>query len=260
MIVIPPIPNIPIDIPDVYPRPPAEPVDPDDDKPGPVCPIGPPERDLDAIGSIWIFKETYIRIVTQKVSIQGTVYNLSKREIMGYGAENAIINQDNWILEKREPDDSAFRARVLKLTSVPVMNPWACVERVPRSWSSIDIAIYHVIEEDFDLVDAKLRIIVAPQSSGLRMIHHKKDENPWKCVREINFFKAEDTDEWEDEEFGKVRRDEFATVHVPESIRQCGDYCVKVELVTPSDTNRFSRGYSWEGIGITQHAAPETIV
>ena len=122
-------------------------------------------------------------------------------------------------MQKRQPDDSAFRREVLKLTSVPVMNVWACVEKVPASWQSIDVALYHVIEEDFDLVDAKLRIIVAPQSSGLHMIHHKEAEDPWYCVKVVDFFKAEDTDEWEDEEFGKVRRDEFATVQIPENIR-----------------------------------------
>lgn len=156
---------------------------------------------------------------------------------MGYGAENKVINQDNWILQKRQPDDSAFRKKVLKLTSIPVMNVWACVERVPASWQSIDVALYHVIEEDYDLVDAKLRITVAPQNKSLFMIHHQPEQNPWVCVKEIDFFKAEDTDEWEDDKFGKVRRDDFATVQIPKKILQEGDYCVKVELVTPPNTN-----------------------
>ena len=139
------------------------------------------------------------------------------------------------------------------------MNVWACVERVPASWQSIDVALYHVIEEDYDLVDAKLRITVASQKKSLFMVHHQPEHNPWVCVQEIDFLKGEDTDEWEDDEFGKVRRDDFTTVQIPQNILQEGDYCVKVELVTPSNANKFSRGYSWEGIGITQHAAPETI-
>lgn len=99
------------------------------------------------------------------------------------------------------------------------------------------MALYHVIDEDFDLVDAKLRITVASQKHSLFMLDYHPEHNPWVCVKEIDFFKAEDTDEWEDDEFGKVRRDDFATVQIPQNILKDGDYCVKVEVVTPSNTN-----------------------
>ena len=182
---------------------------------------------------------------------------------MGYGAENPVINQDSYFLVERE--DSAFRKKVLKLTAVPHVNVWACVEHVPVSWDKVDVALSHVIEDNFDLVDARIKISVAPQKKGLWLKNPTKNAEMaiWHEVADIDFNQHEllDIDKRPEELFDVLARDEVATVEIPAAIREQGPYCLKVEVCTSNpESELFSRGYQWEGIGITRHAQPEAVV
>ena len=46
-------------------------------------------------------------------------------------------------------------------------------------------------------------------------------------------------------------REHIATVTIPEDITKAGNYCLKLEVV--GENNEFKRGYSFEGIGLTEH-------
>mmetsp|Transcript_6237 Transcript_6237/g.7440 ORF Transcript_6237/g.7440 Transcript_6237/m.7440 type:complete len:128 (-) Transcript_6237:2240-2623(-) len=86
------------------------------------------------------------------------------REILAYGAENPIINQEKF--EKVGRPDSLFKKKVLQLESVQCMNVWAAAECIPSSYGEVDVALYHVYHDEFDLIDARIVIKVAPQSKG----------------------------------------------------------------------------------------------
>lgn len=85
---------------------------------------------------------------------------------MAYGADNPVLNQDHFIKKKRP--DTLFGRNVLELTSVTHLNLYAIAENIPKSFQQIDVALYHVIHENFDLGDdCKIVFSVAPQSAGV---------------------------------------------------------------------------------------------
>jgi len=55
---------------------------------------------------------------------------------------------------------------VLELEASTVINLWAVAEFVPAKWKKVDVALYHVVTDDYDLVDARVIIKAAPQKSG----------------------------------------------------------------------------------------------
>ena len=59
-------------------------------------------------------------------------------------------------------EDSTFMLKVLELESTSNMEVWAAAEHVPASWEEVDVALYHVYHDSFDLIDARIRIKVAP--------------------------------------------------------------------------------------------------
>ena len=80
---------------------------------------------------------------------------------MAYGAENEICNDEPQYFTRSERDDSTFAELVLKLDRACWMNPWAAVERVPKKWAELNLALYHCYENDFDLGDTKIVVMVA---------------------------------------------------------------------------------------------------
>ena len=54
------------------------------------------------------------------------------REILAYGADNPVLNQDHFI--KKPRSDSLFGRNVLELTSVTHMNLFAIAENIPKSF------------------------------------------------------------------------------------------------------------------------------
>jgi len=59
-------------------------------------------------------------------------------------------------------EDSTFMLKVLELESTSNMEVWAAAEHVPAIWEEVDVALYHVYHDSFDLIDARIRIKVAP--------------------------------------------------------------------------------------------------
>ena len=84
----------------------------------------------------------------------------------------------------------------------------ATAEFVPTSWSKIDIALYHMYGESFDLVDARILITVAPQSLGEGL----NEESNWHQVYDDEF-PTED-----DKETESLIRENITTVDIPDEI------------------------------------------
>ena len=55
-------------------------------------------------------------------------------EILAYGAENEIIDPDNFA-HSEDNDHSIFGKKILEVKSIRIMDVWAVAEYVPNSWN-----------------------------------------------------------------------------------------------------------------------------
>jgi len=46
--------------------------------------------------------------------------------------------------------------------SIQCINVWAAAESIPQSFAEVEVALYHVYHDEFDLVNARIVIKVAP--------------------------------------------------------------------------------------------------
>ena len=171
----------------------------------------------------------------RKVDVNGS----SCKEILSYGASDEIENLEGFKNMIRE--DSHFKNKVLELESVQSLNVWAAAEYVPKSWTKIDIALYHLYHDTFDLADARLCIKVASQSVGEGL----KEDTSWKVVYNEEF----PTDDGKETE--RVIREKVATVTIPDEITDLGHYCIKLEIY--ENGQDWKRGWSFEGFGVVEH-------
>lgn len=174
-----------------------------------------------------MFSQTYIR--------QDEDANL---EILGYGAGNQDKSDSFQLVER---DDSTFKLQVQELESAYGLLVWAAVEHIPADWTQVNVALYHVYHDSFDMEGAQFTIKVATQKQVLEektgLIGHTE-------VYTADF-PLDDAKETE-----KLIREQVATITVPDNI-QGSSYCLIFEVVASGDD--YKRGWSFEGVGITKH-------
>ena len=78
-------------------------------------------------------------------------------EILAYGASD-----DDSCFFFAEREDSVFKRPVRELESATNFVVWTAAEHIPASWTKLNVALYHIYHEGFDLVTARLVIRVAP--------------------------------------------------------------------------------------------------
>lgn len=70
--------------------------------------------------------------------------DLKKCEMMGYGAESGTMNASYFdVIDAARVPGSVFGKKLLHLRNVCWMSPNAKIEKISKSWSTIDVAIYH---------------------------------------------------------------------------------------------------------------------
>jgi len=125
------------------------------------------------------------------------------------------------------------------------MNPSAVVELVPRKWSEVHVSLLHAYESNFDLDDAKLVILVAPQ----KQVKGDGDIS-WTEVHNKDFPGKDGKPESE------LFKDQVATISVPSDIRDCGKYAIKVEARGASGS--WKTGWRFEGISLSMAAEDDS--
>ena len=85
---------------------------------------------------------------------------LNKIEIMGYGGDSRSMNIEHF-RRKSAYYGSVFGMQVLSLQEVCWMDPRTFMENIPKSWASVDVAIYHCYRPGCNMDGAHINILVA---------------------------------------------------------------------------------------------------
>ena len=104
-------------------------------------------------------------------------------EIMAYGAENEIANDDPARYSRIERQDTNFQMQALLLHShQQTLDVWAVAEHIPQRWQKVNMHMLHAYQESFDLVNARLKIFAAPQSHLL-----EGGQLNWRELKDVKY-------------------------------------------------------------------------
>ena len=90
--------------------------------------------------------------------------DLEKKEVMAYGVNSPMMNDEPSYFARRERDDAVWKQedynKVLHLESVCWWDPKATAEHVPKSWTKIDIALYHGMHVGCDIESTNFQVVL----------------------------------------------------------------------------------------------------
>ena len=162
---------------------------------------------------------------------------------MAYGVNSPMMNDEASYFSRPERDDVVWKQddynKVLQLDSVCWWDPKATAEHVPKSWTKIDIALYHGMHVGCDIESTNFQVVLQSQfrtEAGL-------DE--WKGVH------ISQLSEYTPEEKEKLVRHHCVTIEIPEDILEEGAYSVQVRIWEHG--GGWKSGWFWQGFGITPH-------